>query len=197
MPLAVHAAMRTSTLLAFFFSASTFALSSGCVVESAGPPRPEPQPQPQSQVTLATVDTGVTLSSPPGQGAGVNVEYQAGGHWHIWWTCDTQISGLHCTFYVDVTTQSGSITNVAGDRLESDDVLSTPAANEVTLTTDTSTGVDGVFFDTTPGATINVLQQIGNVQDGTYFYWGQNGQVLGGGDPANVADPLSFTGSSP
>jgi hypothetical protein len=190
--------MRTRALLAFLFSASTFALSSGCVVEAAGPqPEPQPQPQPQGAVTLATVDTGVTLSSPPGQGAGVNVEYQAGGHWHVWWTCDTNVSGLACNFYVDVIAQSGSVTNVAGDRLESDDVLTTPAANEVTLNTGTSVGVDGVFFDTDPGATINVLQQIGSVQDGTYFYWGQNGQVLGGGVPASVADPLAFAGSSP
>ncbi|HEY8087483.1 MAG TPA: hypothetical protein VIF09_06555 [Polyangiaceae bacterium] len=181
--------MRTSSLLAFFGSLSVVALGAGCVVDSPGEPPPP--------LTLVTVDTGATLTSPPGEGAGVNVEYQAGGHWHVWWTCDTHVSGLPCTFYVDVIAESGSITNATGDQLESDDSLATPASNEVTLNTNTTTGVDGVFFDTDPGATINVLQQIGDVQDGTYFYWGQNGQVMGGGDPSNVADPLSFVGSSP
>ncbi len=194
--------MNTSHALAVLLSGSLLVPSSGCVVGTEAP-APEQNPQQgqggqgQGQVTLATVDTGVTLTSPAGQGAGVNVEYQAGGHWHVWWTCDTNLSGLTCNFYVDAIAQSGSITNVAGDRLESDDVLSTPAANEVTLNTNTSTGVDGVFFDTDPGATINVLQQIGGVQDGTYFFWTQNGQVLGGGSPSNVADPLEFTASSP
>lgn len=192
-PLASSAAMRTSSLPALLFSASTALVCSGCFVGPAdgggGPPPPS--------YTLATVDTGATLTSPAGEGAGVNVEYQAGGHWHIWWTCDTNVSGLNCNFYVDVLARSGNITNASGDRLESDDSLTTPNPNEVTLNTDTSTGVDGVYFDTDPGATINVLQQIGDTQDGSYFYWGAGGQVLGGGDPANVADPLDFVPSSP
>jgi hypothetical protein len=186
--------MRTSTLLALATTTSIAVLSCGCVV---GPDDGQPIPEQQGGLSLATVDTGEMLSSPPGQGAGVNVEYQAGGHWHIWWTCDTDISGLTCNFYVDAIAQSGAITNVSGDRLESDDVLDQPSSSEVTLNTSTSTGVDGVFFDTDPGATINVLQQIGGVQDGTYFFWSQNNQILGGGNPSAVNDPLSFVGSQP
>jgi hypothetical protein len=180
--------MRLATIaLALLVTTST-----GCVVETS------PSPPPAPSLTLATVDTGATLTAPAGTGAGVFVEYQPGGHWHIWWTCDTDISGLPCTFNVDAIAQTGNITNVSGDRLESNDVLSTPGPNEVSLQTDTSTGVDGVFFDTDPGATINVLQQIGDVQDGTYFYWGQGGGVAGGGSvPNGVADPLNFVGSSP
>jgi len=163
--------------------------ASGCVWSSEGPPPPR-------LVTQATVDTGPTLTVSPGTGAGVFVEYQAGGHWHVWWTCDTNLSGLPCTFHVDVIAQSGTIGNVAGDRLEANDSLVTPNPTEVTLDTSTSTGVDGVFFDTDPGAAINVLQVIGDAQDGTYFYWSQGGQILGGGD-VDAADPMSFVGSSP
>jgi hypothetical protein len=162
--------------------------ASGCFVGSEAPARP--------LTTIATVDTGATLTSPPGEGAGVTVEYQPGGHWHVWWTCDTNLSGLPCTFHVDVVAESGSIRNVAADRLEADDSLVTPSPTEVTLDTNTSTGVDGVFFDTDPGATINVLQVIGDVQDGTYFYWSQGGQILGGGD-VGAADPMGFVASSP
>jgi hypothetical protein len=189
--LAVVDAMPTNTPLAFLFSTLVFTLSSGCVVQTGGPQHAQPA------TVVAKVDAGVTLTSAPGQGAGVNVEYQTGGHWHIWWTCDTNISGLNCNFYVDVIARTGNITNVAGDRLESTDQLTTPSATEVTLNTGTSTGVDGVFFDTDPGATIDVLQQIGTVQDGSYFYWSQGGRVMGGGVPGNVADPMGFVGSAP
>lgn len=185
--------MRTNTLLAFLFSAPICCLASGCVVEAGGPQHQQPAPA----SVVAAVDTGATLTSPPGQGAGVNVEYQPGGHWHVWWTCDTNLSGLSCNFYVDISARTGAITNVAGDRLESTDELYTPTANEVTLNTATSTGVDGVYFDTDPGATIDVLEQIGDMQDGTYLYWVQGGQVMGGGAPANVTDPMGFTASAP
>lgn len=149
-------------------------------------------------LTVATVDTGVMLTVPPGTGVGVFVEYAAGGHWHLWWTCDTTLSGLSCTFDVVATIPTGTITNVTGDRLESDDSLTTPSSTEVALLTNTTTGVDGVFFDTAPGATITVVQRIGNTQDGAFFYWSQMGTIEGG--PATkvaVDDPLSFVPSSP
>ncbi len=149
-------------------------------------------------LALATIDTGAVLTEPPGTGVGVFVEYAAGGHWHLWWTCDTRLSGLACTFDVVATVGSGAVTNVAGDRLESDDVLTTPSPTEVDLATNTTSGVDGVFFDTTPGATITVVQRVGDTQDGSFFFWAQNGVVQGGGSVAGgVADPLSFVPSSP
>ena len=56
--------------------------------------------------------------------------------------------------------------------------------------------MDGVYFDTAPGATITVVQRVGEVQDGAFFFWSQNGSIEGGTE-GKVADPLSFVPSSP
>ena len=172
----------------------------GCTITAGPPILPDTSSDasPGSGLKQAIVDPNVTLTQPPGTGVGVFVEYAAGGHWHIWWTCDTNLSGLTCTFDVQAQVATGTMSNVRGDRLEPDDTLTTPSSTEVALATNTSVGVDGVFFDTDPGATITVLQRVGNSQDGTFFFWSQGGSVMGGGSVAGgVADPLSFTPSSP
>jgi hypothetical protein len=172
----------------------------GCALDSQPPPLGDMPAYDAgtSGLMLATVDTGVMLTDPPGTAVGVFVEYAAGGHWHLWWTCDTTLSNLSCTFDVIATIPTGTITNVTGDRLESDDSLTTPSATEVALVTNTTTGVDGVFFDTAPGATITVVQRIGNTQDGAFFFWSQNGTIEGGTTSTQaVADPLSFVPSTP
>src|SRR5579872_4762858 len=80
------------------------------------------------QPLLAVVDTGQTLSAPAGQGVGVFIEYQTGGHWHLAWTCDTELTGRDCPFVIAVSVASsgtgpavdggadiGTIANVAGE----------------------------------------------------------------------------------
>jgi len=171
----------------------------GCTLSTNPPGLPDesnPDAAAPNQITSATIDPNVKLSEPPGTGVGVFVEYATGGHWHLWWTCDTNISGLPCTFEVSATVASGAVTNVAGDRLETDDTLSSNTT-EVTLSTSTTTGVDGVWFDTSPGTSISVLGKVGSAQYGTFFFWSQSGVIEGGGTPAHVADPLTFVPASP
>src|SRR3974377_2212599 len=74
---------------------------------SGGNGAPSPQPM------LVDVDTNPTLNAAPGPGVGVFTEYAAGGHWHVWWSCDTSVTGFGCSFDVNVST-AGSITNVVG-----------------------------------------------------------------------------------
>src|SRR5882672_3572150 len=44
---------------------------------------------------LAEVDTDQTLNANPGEGVGIYAEYATGGHWYIWWTCDTNQDATH------------------------------------------------------------------------------------------------------
>ena len=198
MCLAKGEAMLKAGLFTVAFTVSSLA---GCAIDSGPGPlgdTPGTPPPSSNDLKLATVDTGATLTDPPGTGVGIFVEYQAGGHWHLWWTCDTTLSGLSCDFDVVATADSGSVSNVTGDRLESNDSLTNPNSTQVVLSTSTSTGVDGVFFDTDPGAQITVFQRIGASQDGSFFIWSQGGTIMGSGKVSQgVADPLDFVPSSP
>ena len=50
-----------------------------------------------------SIDPDLGLSSDAGQGTGVFVEYKTGGHWRIFASCDTAITGYNCNY--DVTAQ--------------------------------------------------------------------------------------------
>ena len=61
----------------------------------------------------AVVDTNRSLSATAGQGVGVFVEYDSGGHWDITWTCDTALSKESCDFSLAFTVVGGGVpTNV-------------------------------------------------------------------------------------
>src|SRR5689334_23022928 len=55
---------------------------------------------------LVEIDTDQTMTADPGQGVGVFVEYSKGGHWHVWWTCDTAKTRQSCEFSVSASTAS-------------------------------------------------------------------------------------------
>ncbi|HLK35717.1 MAG TPA: hypothetical protein VKU41_03120 [Polyangiaceae bacterium] len=147
---------------------------------------------------LVDVDTNQTLSQPGGQGVGVYVEYRAGGHWHVWWTCDTSLTGLSCGFQIGIST-SAAIANLASQAFETGDQLSQGAMSQVTATTTTTTGVDGVTFDTPPGGTVTLDAQVdGQRQIGgkSFIFFVENGQP-NGGYTGPVADPLMLEPTSP
>ncbi len=152
----------------------------------------------QQQPDLAIVQTNQTMSASPGQGVGVFVQYQAGGHWNVWWTCDTYKTSLDCSFAVNVTIQTGSIDNLAGQG-EATDTVTQVSAQQVEATTVTSTGVDGMTFDTPVGQTIPIITvgaSVNGSYSGSFMFFVQNGQINGGYSGA-LSDPLSFEPTAP
>jgi hypothetical protein len=147
-------------------------------------------------VQLVDVDPNQTLTAQPGQGVGVFTQYQSGGHWTVWWTCDTNVTSLPCNFQIDVTVASGTITNVVNQLTEQGALLSQPSSNEVSATTTTTTAVDGIVFDTTPGAVITLDAKVGGTDDGSFLFFVQDGQV-NGGYQGTLSDPLMLEPSSP
>jgi hypothetical protein len=163
---------------------------------SGGSTRPSASPM------LVRVDPNVTMNASPGKGVGVFSEYDTGGRWHLWWTCDTTVTGESCPFDVKISAATGTITDSAADAFRSSDTLvtpSTPAGGESggieakTLTTDET---QGVYFDTDPGATIRVTATVGGLYDGRFFFWVQGGKV-DDGFRGTVTDPLELVGASP
>jgi hypothetical protein len=175
----------------------------GCTAESssdpprgrqyAGPaPTADTAPAP-SQPLLVDVDPNQTLETTPGSGLGVYVEYQTGGHWLVWWTCDSDQTGYACHYRIDASVTQGTLTNVAGQNLEPTDSVSQPNPQQVTAITATTSGADGVQFDATPGATLSVAVQ---VDADVYFFFVQDKKVNGGYTGA-LTNPLLFQPTSP
>jgi hypothetical protein len=191
---------------------ATFGMA--CVVETSDPdpPRPvstvQPEPAPSGSGSASTgssgtpilvvVDTNKTMTAAPGDGVGIFTEYSSGGHWYVWWTCDSSSpKGSHqpCAFDVQATVQTGAISNAKPDNLSDLDAL-TVDPKTVHLTTTTSTTVQGVFFDTKPGASIVLRGTIGGVADPSFFFFVQDG-VVNGGFQGTLSNPLELQGSAP
>lgn len=142
---------------------------------------------------LVQVDTGKTMSADPGNGVGIFTEYSAGGHWHVWWTCDTNQTNQSCTF--DLRVSGAAINNIAYEKpLPSDTAQSGPT--QIDIHAVTSTAVAGVTFDTEAGATIQLEAQVDAVADPSFFFFVQDGKV-NGGYAGKLTNPLLFQGKNP
>ncbi len=168
------------------------------------------------QPMIAVLDTGQTFTSESmqgGQGVGVFVEYQAGGHWSIQWTCDTAITGLDCNFDIDATltnavpvsTDAGgdaagaaepSIMNAVAQfgSITDTNVQATPT--EVSAGSNTRSDIDALTFDAPPGAMITVDAKLNGEESGAFFFFVQD-RTVNGGYKGVLSDPLTFEPSSP
>lgn len=142
---------------------------------------------------LVEVDSDQTMTAVGGDGVGVFVEYGRGGHWHVWWTCDTNQTRQRCDFAITLT--ADSLSNVDASELPSGAVR-TPSASSIDAMTTTTTQTHGVRFDTAPGAAITVEASVGGLRDGSFLFFVQDGKV-NGGFPGVLTNPLQLQGSSP
>jgi len=183
----------------------------GCVVEEDhhhydSPPPGQAQPPvggtvgtapsgPSASPMLVTVDTDQTLNAAGGAGVGVFVEYSKGGHWHLWWTCDTSQSGQSCDFNITATVASGTLRNVDGSSLPGG-FFTSPSPTEIVAKTTTTTDSPALRFDSDPGAIVTLTASVGGVTDGAFLFCVQNGQ-LNGGFAGKLTNPLELQGSAP
>jgi hypothetical protein len=143
---------------------------------------------------LVIVDTDRVMNATPGDGVGVFTEYRTGGHWRIWWTCDTNKTSQSCAFTVTAT--SSSVSNVAGISLEAGDSADQTNLTEATASTTTTTSVQGMTFDTPPDATITLDAQIGGQESPEILFFVQDGKI-NGGYMGSLTDPLKLEPSAP
>jgi hypothetical protein len=143
--------------------------------------------------TSESIDTGAALDSPPGEGTGVFVEYQAGGHWHVWVSCDTVLTGQGCAYDATAQVFDGAVSNVRGENLESQDFAGSQCADTAYLSVNTGSDLDGLLFDAPAGSTVRVTAALGGARYADLIYW------VGGGvarHDAN-ANPIDFAPSAP
>jgi len=140
-----------------------------------------------------TIDTGASLTTDIGKGTGVFVEYQAGGHWHIWVSCDTVLTGQGCAYDATAQVLEGVVSNVRGEELESQDFAGSQCADTAYLSVATGSDLDGLLFDAPAGATVRVTAALGGARYRDLLYW------VGGTQARNDANanPVDFTPSAP
>jgi hypothetical protein len=168
-------------------------LASGCVTEGAPiVPRTAPAPVavPGDPDGAVYVVTNATVQTSPGNGVGYYITYEAGGHWHLRWTCDSAVSGYACAFDGTLTVAAGSaFANLAPFQLErNDQVWYTDATQTaVGFSTTASTASDGLDVDAPAGVKVSFDLFVDGVEYSQFVF-------LPSGDPAVAGD---LFGSSP
>jgi hypothetical protein len=117
------------------------------------------------------IDTGKGLTTAAGEGTGVFVEYQAGGHWHVFTSCDTIITGYGCTYDVTAQVFGGTVSNLLGEDLETNDVAGSACADTAYLSVSTGSNFDGMSFDAPAGAPVRVTGALGGALYPNLIYW--------------------------
>jgi hypothetical protein len=128
---------------------------------------------------FTTVDADETLSTNLGEGAGAFVEYQKGGVWRLWTSCDTLITGAVCRFEANVYPR-GRLDSLAGIDLESSDGYEIYSDGTFTFVAETELGSDGIEFVTDPGALVDIELILDGYVDPSYLVWYGNGKVHDG-----------------
>lgn len=149
---------------------------------------------PGPAISTVSIDPGASMSASPGDGVGLFVSYDAGGHWTIFTTCDTAISGASCNFDVLVSADPRVIIeNVEPADLNPSDRLMLNSDGSINLVADTDFGMNGFSFDADPGAMIEVDMLLDGVAQPRFVYAVSDGVLLEG-VPTN---PVDFDPAAP
>ena len=167
-------------------------LLTACAMHSGNNNEPPPS---KTQPLTVVVDTNQTMNVQGGQGVGVFVQYATGGHWHVFWACDTALSGLPCDYQLTIT--GTSLASAKTSQFEPNDTLDSATADQLVATTHVTTGIDGLDFDAQPGADMKIDLTMSGLRTGEFFFFVQNGQVNGNFPSDKLTDPLIFEPSSP
>ena len=145
---------------------------------------------------VVIVDPNGTLNAQPGVGAGVFTEYRAGGHWHVWWICDTLRTGHSCPYEVTVSAATGAISNYLPDAPATTDALELMAPRKLVAITNTTAEADGITFDANAGSPITLDVALGGQPSVPFFFFVQNDEV-NGDYKGTLTNPLVLEPSSP
>ena len=135
-----------------------------------------------------------TLQADPGKGVGIFVEYATGGRWHVWTSCDTDQSSVSCNFEVFAIPEQGArISNVQAEGLEGGELAEELTDGSAHLSASTASEFDGMTFEATPGAVVELEVYFDGVPDSRVVFWFGN-DTLHTGAPT---DPVDFLPDTP
>jgi hypothetical protein len=153
-------------------------------------------PPPATEPQLVVIDAGAVITAEPGEGVGLFVEYQAGGLWRLWTSCDTNYSNAVCAFDIVVSVDTSSeLIAITGEELEGLDEAGIFDGEQGAgyFLAETDSNMDGMTVETTPGAILRVDLILDGQPEARFIYWYGEG-VLHQGAPTN---PIDFEPSEP
>jgi hypothetical protein len=193
--------LRTSKAASIFstlaVSAALALCATGCVVTGGYDVTGsyvEPDPTPVAAIAEISVDPGASMAADPGNGVGVFVQYDAGGYWTLYTTCDTAVSGTSCNFDILLSADARVVLdNVQGADLDPSDAITLGTDGSINLVTDTTYGMNGLTFDADPGAVIEADILLDGVPQPQFVFVVSDGRLLSG-VPTN---PVDFAPAAP
>ena len=123
------------------------------------------------------IDVGSGISSEPGDGAGIFVEYLGDGEWSVWLTCDTNKTGRSCAY--DIFATGEDIVATGEDDLEMEDTIYEDL-DEVSLYADTTDDFDGFLFKANPGEAVAIEVWLDGAPDSSLVFWVADNTLLQG-----------------
>lgn len=145
------------------------------------------------------IETGEMLTADPGQGAGVFVEYAAGGAYHVFSTCDTKLSNDRCQWLMVASIDPTLSLSVKDDGdLEYDDpdypdAITRVDQGAVRLSFDVGDDFDGAVLTVPPGEKLRLNVMLDGCYTTNLVSW-ISGTTVENGAPT---DPVDFVPTSP
>ncbi|HYJ09629.1 MAG TPA: hypothetical protein VEX18_11485 [Polyangiaceae bacterium] len=137
-------------------------------------------------VESATIDADEALEVEAGVGAGVFIEYEADGTYHITTSCDSPESG-ECFWDILATPLDDALVlGLSPLDLENDDTVGIEG-NSVRFVAYTETDFDGFTLETDAGAGLRVDVLLDEACGNRYMFWVGDG-ALHSGAPSNPID---------
>jgi len=149
---------------------------------------------PTENVKSVDIETGEMLTADPGAGAGVFVEYAAGGAYHVFSTCDTNTSGLSCQWLMVASVDPTlSLAFKSDGDLESDDSITRVDAGAVRLLFNSGADFDGAVLTAPAGEKLRLNVMLDGCYTSNLVSW-ISGTTVENGAPT---DPVDFVPTSP
>ena len=150
-------------------------------------------PVPAENIALYEIDAAQGMAQEPGLGAGTFIEYQSGGQWYVYVTCDSsRPGGVPCAWDIQVDLLGGWWRGLVAVNLGSDDYL----ANETwgpRLVAQTTDEVEGFYFMAEPGATVSFDVLLDGLPGNRYVFWVSGGAV----NPGAATNPVDLEPNQP
>jgi hypothetical protein len=147
-----------------------------------------------ADVQRVGIDTGGTVSADAGDGAGLFVEYSTGGEYHVFTTCDTNISKQYCEWRIVASIDPAQSLDFTDDgNFEADDSITRIDDGAVRLVFVSDVDFDGAVLKVPPGEPLRLNWLLDGFARTDMLSWVSGGTVQTGAP----SDPVDLEPTTP